>query len=384
MTGIDVDDSGATNVPGQYNDITTEFVEGLSENSEIFTDNGDDTATVQFCAQVGLFDGSSLVNYVELKETFRINLLTNASILTAYTTTDAGSFTDAGSSAVPFDGTLNAYFCNPTTKTQLTNTGATISQGSEISVCFNIPDGQFEIKDVLSLTVEETGGTPSMDIMSGGSIISAVQPYAEKTCTDSSTSDTNYCVVNVILKAEFYHYDEITLTGDGSVLLEVGDAPATRRFLNQQDGRSAFAARVAIDPLPLIIVEQEEDDGSYTKHTVLIYLTVIGVVTAAALVRLFMCRESKEEEKTISDDDKSISSLSVPEMKEMSPGEGSPGSTSTLPMKSESSSAIPETSQMLSHDEESQGCTSTMKEIHLDEEEMPTEIKAVAIKRLAI
>ena len=47
-------------------------------------------------------------------------------------------------------------------------------------------------------------------------------------------SDTNVCVVSFLLKADFYDFAALTLTGTGTVLLEFGDASGSRRMLRRQ------------------------------------------------------------------------------------------------------------------------------------------------------
>ena len=75
VTGIDA--SSGTIVPGPANTISYTFVEGISSNIDIYKDNGDSTATVEFCAQIGLYVGEYLSNWEEVKITYQIDLLTN-------------------------------------------------------------------------------------------------------------------------------------------------------------------------------------------------------------------------------------------------------------------------------------------------------------------
>ena len=54
VTGINVDALGVVNSPGAGNTIAFDFVEGIAQNTDIYSYNGDDTATLEFCAQVGV------------------------------------------------------------------------------------------------------------------------------------------------------------------------------------------------------------------------------------------------------------------------------------------------------------------------------------------
>ena len=235
VTGIDAVGTGVVNNPGAGNSISWAFVEGINGNSDIYTDNGDNTATVDFCVEVGLYEDTTLINYAEVKLTYEIDLVTNIPSLTGYTVTQADAFNDATDTALSFDGTLLAYFCNPTTKAEITDDGTKTNQGSIINVCMKVPDGQFEVKDVMDLTVKNAAAaSPSQAIIVGSVIQSATTPYATKDCTDVDGSDTNVCVVSFLLKADFYDFAALTLTGTGTVLLEFGDATGARRMLRRQ------------------------------------------------------------------------------------------------------------------------------------------------------
>jgi hypothetical protein len=232
VTGISVNNTDVVNDPGSSNTITYTFEEGIEGNADIYTDNEDNTATVEFCAEIGLYDNTTLINFAEVKLTYDVNLTTTFTNLTGYAVTQAGAFTDGGEQAVSFDGTVEAYFCNPTTHDILPNDGSTINQGSLISVCFEIPDGQFEVKDVTDLTVERNiDGIPSQAVVTDSNIFSASTQFATKTCTDTGTTDTNICVITLLLMANFFQYSEFTLTGSGNLLLELGDSSGGRRHL---------------------------------------------------------------------------------------------------------------------------------------------------------
>ena len=91
------------------------------------------------------------------------------------------------------------------------------------------------------MTIVDALSTTSQSIIVDGNIQSAFTPYAEKSCTDADAVDTNICVVKLLLNANFYYYSALTLTGNGRVLLELGDAPgrqllhtASIRFLEEQ------------------------------------------------------------------------------------------------------------------------------------------------------
>ena len=56
------------------------------------------------------------------------------------------------------DGTLNAYFCDKDTKAELP-AGFPTTQGSIITICFNIVDGQFEVEDIIDMIVRDLGAS---------------------------------------------------------------------------------------------------------------------------------------------------------------------------------------------------------------------------------
>lgn len=237
VTGITVDASGVVNDPGTGNDIAYSFdFPGIDSNTDLYVDNGDDTATVTFCAQVGLFNNNDeKESYAEIKLIYDIDLTTNATTLDKYYLGQSQAHASVASSTVAFDGTLESYFCNPTTKVALPNDGSKTYQGDIIDVCFRVPDGQFEVKNVLHLNVwnNDAGESylPSQGIVVNGVLQSGTsnEPYATETCTDVDGSDTNVCVVSLLLKQAFYDKPDFTLSGSGTVVLELGDASGSRR-----------------------------------------------------------------------------------------------------------------------------------------------------------
>ena len=238
VAGIQADTTKVVNNPGAGNEVSFSFKEGINENAVIYVDNGDNSASVNFCVLVGLYDDITLIDFAEVKLTYNIDLETNIPALTGYTVTQAEAFNDAQDNAVSFDGTLLAYFCDPTTKAILLDTGAKTNQGSTLNVCFKVESGSFEVADIMEFTVKNAlAAEPSQLIVTGSAVSSAI--YATKECTDVGT-DTNVCLVSFLLKADFYDFAALTLTGTGSVLLEFGDAGARRmlrKSVNIIDGR---------------------------------------------------------------------------------------------------------------------------------------------------
>ena len=224
VSGIDVDASGIVSAPGSGNTIAITFVEGIAQNSDIFTDHGDGTATVEFCAQVCLYLGDFLCNWEEVKITYQIDLVTNLPTAEPVSwVSSAVGFLDSIGISTGLDGTLQTFFCDPNTFALL-GEGVTAHQGGIISICFNIEDGQFEVEDIIDLIVEDLGasGATQAVIMNQGE-----SAYAEKYCTISSPT-TKTCVVSFILTAQFFDYNAFTLTGEGVLLLQLGDHDTTR------------------------------------------------------------------------------------------------------------------------------------------------------------
>jgi hypothetical protein len=286
VVGIDADGGGIVNNPGAGNSLDWTFVEGINGNADIYTDNMDQTATVEFCVMVGLYDVATLIDYAEVKVTYSIDLVTNIPSLTGYSVTQAEAFTDAADTAVSFDGTLLAYFCNPTTKNILTDDGTKTHQGSILNVCFKVASGSFEVANVMEFTVKNAlAAQPSQLIVTGSQVASAI--YATKDCTDTSNTDTNVCVVSFLLKAEFYDFAALTLTGTGSVLLEFGDAGA-RRMLRKSlkiiDGRNlkdAVTEDFTVEAHEFQ-VDQVAAAGS-SANSAMTSLAAFGAIAAAAL-----------------------------------------------------------------------------------------------------
>ena len=284
MVGIDADGGGVIHNPGAGNGIDWAFVEGINGNAAIYKDNLDRTADVNFCVLIGLYDSDTLIDYAEVKMTYNIDLVTNIPSLTGYTVTQAEAFNDAQDNAVSFDGTLLAYFCNPTTKDVLTDDGSKTNQGSTLNVCFKVESGSFEVSDIMEFTVKNAlAAEPSQLIVTGSAVSSAI--YATKECTDVGT-DTNVCVVSFLLKADFYDYTALTLTGTGSVLLEFGDAGARRmlrKSVNIIDGRhlqNEVTEEFTVKAQQFAV----EKVGSSSANSAMTSLAAIGAIAAALVL----------------------------------------------------------------------------------------------------
>lgn len=223
----DVADPDGTNAGGGTTTFT--FVEGIDQNTDIYTDNGDDTATVSFCVLAGIYDDTFLINFAEAKVTYQIDLTTNFAELTGYTITQAAQNTDVDDHNLAFSGTINAFFCNETTQEILTDDGSILHQGETLFICFSIPDGQFEVDNVKSLTVQDSDASPSQLVIDNYAVQTATTPYAVVVCTDGGVSTTNVCVVEVLLKADFYEFGQMDLTGTGTLRVELGDASRRRQ-----------------------------------------------------------------------------------------------------------------------------------------------------------
>jgi hypothetical protein len=224
--GLAADHSAIVNSPGSGNKISYGFTESLNQTT-MYYDNGNGWATVKFCAQIALYDGSALVNLGEIWVEYSMDLYTQEVFLQTYTITDAAGYTDASDASLAFDGNLRSYFCDPNSFAELINDGFVMDQGSLLSVCFQVYDGQFEMKDVMYLTVKSAWGSyPSQDIIIDSYAVS--ETVALKSCVDNDHSDANICVVQFILNSDFYETSSIELTGLGMVLLELGDSARNR------------------------------------------------------------------------------------------------------------------------------------------------------------
>ena len=239
---------------------------------------------------------NTLINFAECKLTYNMDLYTNFASLTGYTVTQAEAFVDATDTAINFDGTLLAYFCDLSNNYgELIDNGYITTPGTIHHVCIGVPDGSYEIADVTDMFVKNAlDTTPSQNLITNSVVDSPA--YVEKNCYDVDTSDTNVCVVSFILMADFYDFNQLTLTGTGTVLLEFGDAPAGRRELvrlRMRDGRSLAqeealedkVGQVMIKPLHMS-VEPIEPAVRKTSNGIGINIP-IAVTVMAAMLALF-------------------------------------------------------------------------------------------------
>ena len=331
VSGITVNAAGVTTDPGDGNSLSITFAEGIAQNSDIYTANGGNTATVEFCAQVGVYYSSTLVNFAEVKLTYNTDLVKQVTELTGYTVSQSEAFTDAADTSLSFDGTLLSYFCNPTTKEVLTDDGSKTHQGSILSICFKAHGGQFEVRDVVDLTVKNVADVaPSQTLIVGTTLQSPT--YVSKVCTDTDTSDTNICVVSFLLTANFYDYHALTLSGSGSVLLEFGDASSarTRQRWLQADGNETLplqlqqqqrqmrskvheftvkAHRLFVEPLPSTTVGQHKTTAglSFTETIIMASALCIGALCAAALLKMAVTARARYEQSK--QDDATLQSI---------------------------------------------------------------------------
>ena len=280
VTGINADISGVLTPLAGGNAVSFLFAEGIAEDTDLYATTGDGTATVEFCAEIGLYEQATLINFAEVKLTYDVNLLTSFAALTGYTVTQADDFEDATDVDLSFDGTLEAYFCDPDTTLIMPSDGSITTQGSLISVCFRASDGQFEISDVTDFTITDSGGSGLEQlVISDGDIQSLATPFATKTCTDGGNTDTNMCVVTLLLRAVFYDFTALTLTGSGSVSLELGDAPARRRSLRLR----ALAGTGTEEDFMVEPQQFAVTGNSDSSATGMMSLAAIGAMAGAAL-----------------------------------------------------------------------------------------------------
>ena len=285
VTGVNVDNTLLVANPGagtiSENAVSFSFGEGISDNGVIYAPNVDpniNDAAVNMCVRVGLYDDTVLVDFAEVKLTYAINLETSFTELTGYTVSQAEAFTDAADTDITFDGTLEAYFCDGSNN--ILTAGPAVNQGSIMNVCVKAADGQFEVSDIMEMTIQNaaTGNTPSQLIITSSGV--AEGPYATKTCTDAGVGDTNICVISFLLKADFYDFEALTLTGTGTVLLEFGDSAGTRRRLRRTLNVKATEEEFSVKAQEFQ-VDQIEGSSAVTVFSSL--MTVGGVLAGAAL-----------------------------------------------------------------------------------------------------
>jgi len=276
---------------GQTDSITYTFVEGINENLEIYTSSGPEalTATVNFCIEVGLYATDVLINFAEVKMNYNIDLDTTFATLTGYTVTQADSYTADDQGTLEFDGTLSSYFCNPIDNSVLIDDGSIIHQGSVMSVCIIADGGQFQVRDVIDMKINNAIGTflPEQQVWFNSA--PAETGYAERTCTDASAIDVNVCVVSFLLKAIFFEFSALDLSGSGSVLLELGDNTGgvrgrriLRRDLVLREEQTSGTVAFEVRPHPVYLDQTTNEGSSATSATS--SLTAFAAMAGAALI----------------------------------------------------------------------------------------------------
>ncbi|CAB9496844.1 expressed unknown protein [Seminavis robusta] len=294
VSGIAVDTSGIVNDPGMgINGFSFSFVEGVNENALIYSEADDGlNAAVNFCVVLGLYSDIMLIDFAEVKLTYLIDLVTQVPTLTGYTVTQAEAFTDAEDTTLSFDGSLLAYFCDPDSYQILTNDGsdAVTTQGSTLNVCFRVEEGQFQVKDIMEFTVRNAeAAEPSQLIITESAPASTI--FSTKKCVDEG-NDNNVCLVSFLLFADFYDFEALTLTGEGSILLELGGtatAPAGRRLrknIQIVDGhrklQNEVTETVDVQPQPFAVEKHRLADSSAGSLTT--YATMAAMAGAAMVL----------------------------------------------------------------------------------------------------
>jgi len=124
------------------NTISFYFHGGIKQNTFLYEDIGDNTAIMQFCVVIGIYDGSEIINFAEVKFAYQVKLSTTFVTLTGSGVTQANPSHIAISKSLSLDGNAEAYFCDSVTKLQ-TGTDRVSMQGLLVLVCFKAPSGQF-------------------------------------------------------------------------------------------------------------------------------------------------------------------------------------------------------------------------------------------------
>jgi hypothetical protein len=244
ISGIETDITGinAPSGTGAGNLLAWQFVQGISQNPDVYTQFNVSYAELAFCVQIGLFVDDILTSWDEFWMFTPLNMDMNLGGgqgtegnqggglgLDLNITTDASStfFGAFGFNYTLEEGSMNAFFCDANTQ-QVEEMGTKKHVGSIISVCFSVAAGQkFEVEDILELYVEDILKTKELEtIISGGNVASA--GYAQKTCMWTSPT-TRTCIASFILKAAFFDSYALALTGYGAILLRLGEGAGGAR-----------------------------------------------------------------------------------------------------------------------------------------------------------
>ncbi|CAB9504689.1 expressed unknown protein [Seminavis robusta] len=241
VTGIEAEVSDVNNAPGTGNTITYRFVEGIEGNTDVYTKLDSTTAILSFCVQVGLYINGYLANWEEVRVHYDIDLATDINdqgdpmVFVA----SAEGFVASAEETGLDENSMVGYFCDPQTLKEIPGGSATMTQGSTVTTCFEVVDEarrslqgngngknkhtQFEMSDIMDLLIKDLG-----DSQAAQSIIVASQNargvgFAKKACRKKGKS-TVTCSVSFLLKADFYDYNAAQLTGEGSAVVDLGEA----------------------------------------------------------------------------------------------------------------------------------------------------------------
>jgi len=243
-TGVTTGVGGTNGIGGTFN-IKFSFDEGINGQTLIYTPGagGADAveADVDFCMTFGFYDGATLVEFAEVELHYDIDLVAGITALTGYAVTQAETYTANDQGTLSFDGTLTAQFCasdHATPTVALTSAVGITTQGTTRSVCIYSQGAniQFQVRKVIGLTITDDALAVTQAVWANSAVAEA--GYADSACVDASDSDMNYCWVDFLLKANFFETAAVTLTGSGSVLMELGNSVGATRRMLRQDVRS--------------------------------------------------------------------------------------------------------------------------------------------------
>jgi hypothetical protein len=305
VTGVAATPTPTSIEPNSTSSIAINFVEGIAQNTVIYTDVTSTTAKVKMCVEIGLYDNeeANLVNFAEIDLEYTIDLTTNFTALTGYAATQSNQFSNPDEAAVTLDGILEAYFCdkaNPLVTLIQANSQIN-NQGTEVSVCFQIPDGQFEVKDINNLNLIDTGGTQGLQTIISNNIEqtgTGLTPLAVSVTTDTSNTDTNVIVVSFLLYANFFDSTELTLGGTGEVMLEFGGASASdTRYLRKVDLRILQQKKASTEPFSIaehdFIIEGAGPSSAYTSLASSVVVVGASFVAAKTILHFFLRKHAR-------------------------------------------------------------------------------------------
>jgi len=264
LEGTEIDVSGAFTADGRTSELdVTVDPQTLSSDPDLFTDNGDNSASIVFCIRYSLDAAGDLeVNFLENLITMNIDLSAGFSV-EAFSVTPKDKIEQTATQTYNVDAKLcvgtgadaNAIKADPPVDT-------VYNQGSLITVCV-YPDTDAEGDGIVMNSIDsyswkrqdpDVNGVTPPEINQNAIVGGAADPATGLTTFDSSCNGNAVCVFDTILFAQFYA-TEGSVSGEGIATLQFArrrlgsNSNGNQRKLQQADQASEFGLNVDVNAL---------------------------------------------------------------------------------------------------------------------------------------